>query len=490
MSTDFSTLLSRMQELRDLGGVIGLLTWDQETYMPSKAEPQRGAQLATLQGLYHERLVDQALGDAMASVKPGTDDEKAMLRVLQKERDRAVKKPKRLVTELAAAQSHAIGLWKKAREQKDFQIFRPGLEKLLALRREEADAYGWETERYDALLEGYEPGMRVSRLTPVLEALKNKLKPMVEVITSRPKPKNILEGKTFAIDAQWAFTVELLEAMGFDLEAGRQDKSIHPFTGGPGGFDVRLTTRCNLETPFPALFGTLHECGHGLYEQGFLPAHQRTPIANAPSMGAHESQSRLWENIVGRSRGFWSHFLPKLQKHFPKELGSVALDDFLAEVNRVERTFIRVEADEVTYNLHVVLRYELELGLLRGTLEVKDLPDAWNEKMRDLLGLNVPNPVVGVLQDIHWAWGELGYFPTYSLGNLYSATLFNAAKRDVAGLEDHIAKGELLPLRDWLRAKVHNQGYRYDAEEMVKRATGRGLTDEDFIAYLKLKYGV
>ncbi len=491
MDATFSTLLSRMQELKDLGGVIGLATWDQETYMPPKAHGARASQLATLQGLYHERLVDPALGELIAKTASAlSGDEKAMVRVLGVERDRAVKVPGPLVKALADAQSQALTAWRKARDAKDFQAFRPALEKLLQLRREQADAYGYAAgeERYDALLEGYEPGMRVKRLTPVLTQLKDQLVPIVDALCAAPPPKDVFAGKAFDVDAQWKFTVALLHAMGFDLEAGRQDKSIHPFTGGTHATDVRLTTRFNVETPLPALFGTIHEGGHGLYEQGFSTEHFRTPLASAPSMGLHESQSRLWENVVGRGRPFWSHFFPMLQAHFPKELGGESLDAFLKAVNRVEKTFIRVEADEVTYNLHIVLRYELEVALLRGDLQVKDLEGAWNEKTKALFGLTPPHPVVGVLQDIHWAWGEVGYFPTYALGNLYSASLFAAAKKQVPGLEASIGKGDLLPLRDWLRAKIHREGYRLEAEDRIRAVTGAGLTDTDFIAYLRGKY--
>ncbi len=481
-------LLQRMQELKDLGGVIGLATWDQETYLPRKAEAARASQLATLQGLYHERLIDPALGDWLQSARGLPADEQAMVRVLTHERDRAVKVPARLVKELAEVQSLGISAWKQARDQNDFAPFKPHLQRLLELRREQADAMGHGGERYDALLDNYEPGMKVARLTPVLEQLRKKLTPIVDAICARPPPTDVFAGKRFDPEAQWRFTIELLEAMGFDLEAGRQDKSVHPFTGGTHPRDVRLTTRFQPETPLPAIFGAIHEGGHGLYEQGFAEEHYRTPIAAAPSMGLHESQSRLWENVVGRSRGYWSALFPKLQRHFAAELGGVSLDAFYRAVNRVERSLTRVEADEVTYNLHVVLRYELELALLSGSLPVGDLPGAWNEKMQALIGVTPPTPVAGVLQDIHWAYGEFGYFPTYALGNLYAASLFGAAKRDLTGLDESVARGQLLPLRDWLRLKIHREGYRTFAEELVTRVTGRGLTDEDFIAYLRAKY--
>jgi carboxypeptidase Taq len=482
-------LFARMQELRDLAGVIGLATWDQETYLPKKAEAGRAAQLGTMQALHHERLVDPRLGDWLADAKPATPDEVAMVRVLAKERDRAVRIPSALVKALAEAQSHALSAWREAREEKSFKGFQPHVQKLVQLRREMADAWGHDGERYDALLENYEPGMRVKRLTPVLADLRTKLVPIVQAIDARPPPKRIFEGKTFDSEAQWGFTMHLLEAMGFDLEAGRQDRSTHPFTGGTGLRDVRLTTRVFPHLPLSSVFSTIHEGGHGLYEQGFAPEHDRTTLAQTPSMGLHESQSRLWENIVGRSQPFWSYFYPRYQDTFRAQLGDVPLSDFLREVNRVERSFVRVEADEVTYNLHIVLRYELEVALMRGDLQAADLEAAWNDKTKDLLQLEVKNINQGVLQDIHWAYGEFGYFPTYALGNLYAASLWKAMNRDIRGLDESIGHGELAPVKNWLREKVHREGYRLDAEALVTRITGAGLTDEDFISYLKVKYG-
>lgn len=481
-------LFARMQELRDLACVIGLATWDQETYLPRKGDAARASQLATLQGLYHERLVDPRLGDWLAAPEARTDDEAAMVRVLKKERDRAAKIPGDLVKALAEAQSKGLSAWREARDQKDFQLFRPALERLVALRREQADAWGHDGERYDALLEGYEPGMRVTRLVPVLEDLARRLRPMIDAIESAPKPKDVFAGKTFDTEEQWAFTLDLLEAMGFDLDAGRQDRSTHPFTSGAHPHDVRLTTRLFADNPLSAIFSTIHEGGHGLYEQGFPMELARTPLAQAPSMGLHESQSRLWENLVGRSAPFWTHFYPRLQARFPEQLKDVALPDFLRAVNRVERTFIRVEADEVTYNLHIVLRTELELALIRGQLEVRDLEGAWNEQTKALLGLEVKSPTQGVLQDIHWAWGEFGYFPTYTLGNLYAASLWKKATRDITGLEADLARGDLSPLKNWLRHHVHTQAYRHDAEVLIRSITGQGLTDVDFIDALRAKY--
>lgn len=484
-----SDLLSRMQELRDLSGVIGLASWDQETYLPRKSEGNRAAQLGTLQGLYHERLVDPRLGEWLSNGAPETDDERAMIRVLQKERDRAVKIPPALVKAIAEAQSRALSAWREARDAKSFAVFQPHVQKLLELRREQADAWGHDGERYDALLESYEPGMKVKRLAPVLADLRKQLVPIVSAIDSKPPPKKIFTGQLFDIEQQWKFTMHLLEVMGFDLEAGRQDRSTHPFTGGAGPADVRLTTRIFSDLPLSSVFSTIHEGGHGLYEQGFPQGDARTTLGQAPSMGLHESQSRLWENIVGRSEAFWKHFLPEYLTLFKAQLGEVSPTDFLREVNRVERSFIRVEADEVTYNLHIVLRTELELEMIRGTLQAKDLEAAWNEKTKDLLGLEVTNPNQGVLQDIHWAYGEFGYFPTYALGNLYAASLWNAMNREIKGLDETIAGGDLLPVRNWLRENVHRHGYRMDAESLITKVTGQGLTDTDFVSYLKVKYG-
>ncbi len=482
-------LFARMQELRDLAGVIGLATWDQETYLPKGAEAGRAAQLGTMQALHHERLVDPRLGEWLADAKPATPDEIAMVRVLKKERDRAVKIPSLLVKALAEAQSHALSAWKEAREQKDFKVFQPHVQKLLQLRREMADAWGHEGERYDALLENYEPGMGVSRLLPVLAGLRSKLVPLVQAIDARPAPKRIFEGKKFDSEAQWNFTMKLLEAMGFDLERGRQDRSTHPFTGGTGLHDVRLTTRVFENLPLSSVFSTIHEGGHGLYEQGFAVEHERTTLAQTPSMGLHESQSRLWENVVGRSQAFWTYFYPRYQQAFSAQLKDVSLTDFLREVNRVERSFIRVEADEVTYNLHIVLRTELEVELIRGNLQAADLDGAWNQKTKELLGLEVNSVNQGVLQDIHWAYGEFGYFPTYALGNLYAASLWKAMNRDIKGLDESIRSGELAPVKNWLREKVHREGFRSDAEALITRVTGAGLNDDDFVAYLKQKYG-
>ncbi len=433
------------------------------------------------------------VGDLIAELESTdglTEVQSCTLREFKFDHDRATKVPVDLVKEIARAQAAALSAWGEARKNRNFRLFAPELGRLLELRREMADAYGAPVggERYDALLEGHEKGMRVARLVPLFETLRDWLVPAIQKISEQPAPRsNFLEGH-FDAERQWQFTLELIEAMGFDKQAGRQDRSVHPFTTSFDPEDVRITTRVFDNLPLSSVFSSIHEAGHALYEQGLPTTHRRTVLCSATSMGLHESQSRLWENLVGRSAQFWNAFLPRYRQLFPEHLSHVSPSAFVAAVNRVERSPIRVEADEVTYNLHIFIRFELELMLLRGQLQVNDLAAAWNERYRRLLGINVSDDAEGVLQDIHWAWGEFGYFPTYTIGNLYSASLFEAALRAIPDLMSHIAEGRLLPLRDWLRTQVHQWGRIYEAEEIVRRVTGAGLKAADFIGYLTRKY--
>ncbi len=490
----WNTLAARMADLRALAGAISVLTWDQETYMPPRGAAARGEQLATLQGLLHEKMTAPELGDllARAEAAPPIADGAALLRVLRLERDRALAVPAALVREIAALQSHALVAWRGARERDDFAAFAPSLERMVALRRSMADALlptvRGGADRYDALLEGSEPGMHVATLEPLFARMAGWLGPMVARLADRPPAPDALAGRRLDPDAQWRLTLEILGAMGFDLEAGRQDRSVHPFTVGIDPSDVRVTTRIVPELPFSALFSTIHECGHALYEQGLPAEHRRDVLGAAASFGLHESQSRLWENVVGRSLPFWRWLHPRMQALFPGELAGVSAEELWRSANRVERSLVRVEADEVTYNLHIVLRFQLELALLRGDLRVADLPAAWNDASERLLGVRPPRDRDGVLQDIHWAWGEFGYFPTYAIGNCYAATLFDAARRALPAIEEDLAAGRLLPLRDWLREHVHCHGRKLEAEDIVRRATGTGLRDDDLRSYLEHKY--
>jgi len=487
---EFST---KMAEVCDLGAAIALMSWDQETYMPARGMAARGEQLATLHGLQHEKTVAPALYNLLEELEAQgglSDEQSAIVRSFKFERDRASKLPSDLVKETARAQAAALTAWGEARHGESFRVFAPALRRLLELKRQTADAYGIPTagERYDALLEGYEPGMRVSRLIPIFETLRDWLVPAIQKIGTCKQPRvDFLQGH-FDSGHQWNFTLELLEAMGFDLKAGRQDRSVHPFTTSFDPEDVRITTRIFENLPLSSVFSTIHEAGHALYEQGLPVAIRRTSACTAASMGLHESQSRLWENLVGRSEAFWKAFLPLYSAHFSEQLGNTSVRDFVTAVNRVERSPVRVEADEVTYNVHILIRFELELRLLRGQLEVDDLGPAWNDLYEESLGLKITEDTKGVLQDIHWAWGEFGYFPTYTIGNLYSASLFKAACQSIPDLTSSIEEGRLLPLRDWLRENVHRWGRLEQAETIVERATGARLNVEDFITYLREKY--
>jgi len=489
----WETIQSRIAEIRDLASVAALLSWDQETYMPAKGLPARAEQLATLQGLQHERLVDPALGDAVAALEASghvPDPRRAEIRELTFERERALRVPTDLVKEIARTQARALGSWSQARKASRFEVFADDLSRLVQLRREMADAYGQPTggERYDALLEGYEKGMRVARLRPLFEALCQWLVPAVQRITERPSPPQAFLEGTFPAEQQWAFATRLLAAMGFDTQSGRLDQSVHPFTTSFDPHDVRITVRIHEDLPLSSVFSAIHEGGHALYEQGLPIAHRRSFLCSAASMGLHESQSRLWENLIGRSREFWQAFLPEFQHCFADRLSGVSLDAFYAAVNRVQPSLIRVEADEVTYNLHIVLRFELELALLRNDLPVTELPGAWSELSQKLLGITPSNDSEGVLQDIHWAWGEFGYFPTYAIGNLYSATLLSAVERQIPEFWELIRQGKLSPLREWLNRNVHAVGRLCEAEEIVRASTGTGLVVDDFIGYLVRKY--
>ena len=493
------TVARAMAEVRALNGVLNLLSWDQETYMPPRGAAGRGEQLAAVEGAIHDRLTSPLLEESLSALEgaPGGEPDRALtLRELRRDVARAVAVPGELVRAIARAQAEGHVAWTAAREEGRFSRFAPALERLLSLRKEQAAALGpvlsrggrgEPVEPYDALLDLSEPGMRVARLEPLFENLQGWLVPLLDRIVARPPPEDgFLKGR-FEDAAQWRFTLELLELIGFDAKAGRQDRSVHPFASGLDPGDVRVTTRIYEDRPLSAIFSTLHEGGHGLYEQG-LPAEERFRVLGAAaSFGLHESQSRLWENQVGRSLAFWRGALPRLSRHFPA-LGDVSPERFFRAVNRVERSPVRVDADEVSYNLHIVLRFELELSLFRGSLSVADLASAFDERSERLLGVRPKSDLLGVLQDIHWSYGLFGYFPTYTLGNLYAASLFAAAGRALPGLEEAIAEGRLLPLRDWLRRNVHEIGRRLTAEEIVRDAACTGLSDGDFRAYLERKY--
>lgn len=494
----YDWLRAHAVETAYIGSALALLHWDQSTKMPPAGHAHRTAQVASLAGLLHERRTDPRVGEALAKARAellrDDPDSEYVANVREWERTymRAVKIPADLAVALARAAAEGETAWKRARPDGDWPAFLPYLEEIVRLRREEAEAVGYAGEPYDALLDEYEPGETAATLEPVLTGLRRELVPFLERIQGAPRqPDRTILTREYPLGCQRALCREAVTAIGFDFEAGRIDPTAHPFSTRIGPGDVRITTRYNERFFNEGFFGAIHEAGHALYSQGIPAAHFGTPCGVSVSLGVHESQSRLWENMVARSRGFWRHFLPRAVDRF-ECLRNMELDAFVLAVNDVRPSLIRVEADEVTYNLHVLMRFELELALLRGQLDPRDLPQAWNEASRALLGLTPPDLADGVMQDVHWSAGLLGYFPTYTLGNLYAAQLFEAAGRDLGGgpeaMEERFAAGDFAPLLGWLRDNVHAHGSRYVPRELMRRATGVELGHEAFMGYLTAKY--
>jgi carboxypeptidase Taq len=488
-------LRERLAGIADLNAAQAVLGWDQETYMPPAGVASRAHQLATLGRLAHELFTADEVGELLAAAEsevagadPDADDAR-LIRVTRRDFDRATRLPSQLVADLAQATAHAQQAWKEARAENDFERFRPHLQRVLALTLEKAEAFGYDDTPYDALLDEYEPEMRTSRVRETFATLRQELVPLVQAIGERPAPDDGCLRRDYDDRAQWEFGLSVIRDFGFDFRRGRQDRSAHPFSTNFSVDDVRITTRVQQDFLPTCLFGTLHEAGHAMYEQGVDRTLDRTPLAGGTSLGVHESQSRLWENLVGRSLPFWEHYYPRLQAVFPAQLGSVSLDSFHRAINRVEPSLIRVEADEVTYNLHIMLRFELELRLVEGRLDVTDLPEAWNEGMRDLLGLVPDRDANGVLQDIHWSIGAIGYFPTYSLGNLISAQLYEVAERELPGLEDQVRGGEFGPLLGWLRHRIHHHGRKFTADELLARVGAGQLDAGPWLSYVREKFG-
>jgi len=480
-------------EIIDLRAAQGLLGWDLETYMPPEGAETRAHQRSTLAKLSHQMLTSETMGNLLKTLRKQKLDriDQALVREVAKEYDRETKIPVKLVQEMTEVTAKAHPIWVSARKDNKFSNFAPVLEKIIDLNRQTTKVIGYQDSPYNALLDLYEPTLTVKQTDTLFSALKKDLVPLVKAIQESPKKPDagFLRNKTYPEDKQWEFTITVLEAMGFDFARGRQDKAAHPFTMGMSSRDVRLTTRVFKTDIVSALFSSLHEGGHGLYEQGVDPALARTFLDGGVSLGIHESQSRLWENLVGRSKAFWTYFYPKLKKLFPKPLDGITMQQFYKAINTVEPSFIRVEADEVTYNLHIMLRYEIEKALIEGDLKVKDIPAVWNKNMKSYLGITPPSDTLGCLQDVHWSHGSFGYFPTYTLGNLHSVQFFNTAKKQVKSLEDQIAKGKLLPLKNWLNQEIHHHGHVELPDELSRRVTGEPLNSRYFVEYLWAKYG-
>ena len=482
-------LRSQISDLRGLDAAIGVLGWDEETYLPDGARAGRGEQLGTLESLRHRLLSADALGDLIEEVSAQTEASSLLgneLDRLRQLRKVALALPSELVRAFAQARSQALARWEQARERDDYALFAPAFVKLVGLVRERAQALSSGDSLYDGLLDEHEPGMTLARLDPILQSLRARLTPLSAELAARSSPR--FPPGYYPDAVQDRLSRELLAEIGFDFERGRLDRSTHPFTLMAGANDVRVTIRASEDDPLAALFATLHEGGHALYDQGFAPELHDTLLAEGPGMGIHESQSRLWENHVGRSRAFWEHYLPKLRAAFPEPLARLDAERAYRTVNAVRPGLNRVEADEVTYNLHIVLRYELELGLVDGNLGVEDLEVAWSDASDRLLGVRPGGALEGCLQDVHWAIGAFGYFPTYALGNLYGAQLMESFRAQHPSFDTELARGDSSALLRWLREHVHRHGHRRSADELVEAATGRGLDVEPFFRLLAAKH--
>lgn len=476
-----------------LASTAGVLQWDAEITMPRRGVENRGQQLAMIAGIAHERATEPRRAELLDIIEGSSfvsDAESAQavnVREMRRDLDRATRVPKKLVEEMARVSASSARSWAEARERNDFKSFEPWLEKTFALTREKADALGYDGGvRYDALLEDYEPGMTTAQLTPLFENLRKQLVPLVESIGGKSTPETVV--REYQIDKQRAFSEGAATKLGFSPESGRFDLGPHPMCTMLGPGDVRIAVRYHVNDFVSGFLGVMHETGHALYDLGLDVHEYGTPMGSAASLGIHESQSRLWENLVGRSKGFWTHYYPQLQGVFPDALKSVTQAEFRRSMNRVTPGLIRVEADEVTYNLHIIIRFELERALLDGDLATKDLPGAWGDLYERYLGIRPETDSLGCLQDIHWSEALIGYFPTYTLGNIYSAQIFSAADRAVGPLSESFAKGEFTALREWLTENIHRHGRRYKAPELVERATGKTLDPSALIASLTDRY--
>ena len=496
-------LTDRLLEIQRINSAASVLSWDQETYMPAGGGVARAEQIATLQGIAHQHLIsadtDRLLGtwlDLDTGLPLEQDGELwdessgALLREVWRDYSRAKKLPSAFVMRLSRECSLAQQVWAEAKTQNNFKSFLPNLRTVLALKREEAQYLGFEETPYNALLDVYEPGSTVAGLRPLFKQLKTRLVPLLKRIQQSP----IQFDDTFLYHAydqarQLEFGRLVLIAMGYDFEKGRLDLSAHPFTTSFHPTDVRVTTRVYEHDLPSCLFSCIHEGGHGLYDQGLDPTHYGTPLGESVSLGIHESQSRLWENCVGRSRAFWRFFYPILQATFHHQLRAVDMEQFYAVVNRVKPSLIRVEADELTYNLHIMLRFEIEQDLIEARTNPDDLPETWNHKMKEYLGIVPSVDGEGVLQDVHWSMGAFGYFPTYTLGNLYAVQFYEQAKLEIPHIEDEIAAGQLMILRRWLAQKIHRWGRMFPPDHLAQRVTGVSISPEPFLRYVERKYG-
>jgi carboxypeptidase Taq len=488
-TTPYQKLLDRTREVSLLRSASQVLEWDEQTYLPAKGVEYRAEQLSYLGAKAHALFTDPVVGEWLQACReadfPTDSDEAVNVREWSRSYGRATKLPVEFVEEFEKTTALSREAWKRARQAGDFSAFQSNLEKVVSITIEKADRYGFTTSPYDALLEDYEPGATAAYVAPVFAELKPALRELVQQIGGRSSDESL--AGNYPIPSQQAFNRIISESIGYDFQAGRIDTTTHPFATSLGPFDHRITTRYDEKLFQFSLYGILHETGHALYEQGLRSEMFGTPAGSAVSLGIHESQSRLWENHVGRSRSFWERWYPAASDHLP-DLKRFGIEQVVRGVQRVAPSFIRVEADEVTYDLHILLRFETELDLIEKKITVRDLPEIWNTKFEELFGLKIPNDRLGVLQDIHWSMGALGYFPTYSLGNLNAAQLMHYAEQNVAGLPEALAKGEYQPLLSWLRSAIHRPGKKFLPNDLMTQATGEPTRATYRIEYLRKKY--
>ena len=483
-----------IMEITDLGRAEALLGWDQQVYMPRGGAEDRGNILETIAGLSHRKFTSQEMGDLLEALMPYADmldpqsDDACLIKRTAHDYEKSTRVPVEWVAEFARVTTLAQMAWEEAKEKDDFEIFRPHLEKNVEMRRAYADYFKPYDHVYDPLLDDFEPGMKTADVTKIFDPLRVEQVQLLKEIAAKPEIDDSFMHIPYDEKGQWDFGVDVVTRFGYDWNRGRQDKSVHPFTTSFGIDDVRITTRLDPERAASALFSTMHEAGHAMYEQGVAASLRRYPLANGASMAVHESQSRMWENLVGRSKAFWKFFYPKLVEKFPQQLRGVSMEQYYRGINKVEPSLIRVEADEATYNLHIMLRFEIEMGLMDGSLQVGDLPGLWKNKMQEYLGIIPPNNREGVLQDVHWSGGMFGYFPTYALGNLVSAQLWEKIHESIPNLEDQISRGEFGELLAWLRENIHRHGAKFEPQDLIKRVTGSGITPEPYMRYLRGKY--
>ena len=488
----YQELQNHMQRIADVNYAAATLGWDQETYMPPMAADFKARQLSTLSGISHQIFTGDHTDFLLKRAKLShalTDREQKNIIQIEEDFIRQKKYPTAFVENMSKAVSAAFNAWQEARKQNDYTIFAPFLEKLIEIKKQECELLGYHAHPYNALLNLHEKNATVAELDILFSDVRKELVPFVQKLQAARQPDNRFFFQLYEKDLQWKFGIDLLQQMGFDFSKGRQDLSSHPFTTSFSQHDVRVTTRINEQDFSEMIWSCIHEGGHALYEQGLPDTEYGMPLGEAISLGIHESQSRLWENNVGRSLAYWKHNFSVAQKYFPMQLEGLSASDFFKGTNRVEPSLIRTNADELTYHFHVMVRYEIEKQIFEEKLNVSELPDYWNARYKEYLGIDVPDPAKGILQDVHWSHGSFGYFPTYSLGSFYAAQFFNQAKKEIPGLVSEIEQGNTQNLLHWLRKNIHCEGKYFTARELCEKITGEKLNFAYFMNYAKEKFG-